>query len=144
LRDATVVSNGAFARPAPSDAYEQHWLDLKRLRFRIVNTSTAPVVGSAADLRAISSGATVVPLSGGGTANVGATTLETPPAQSACGGFNATLSPAGVTNDTPLLSGGSINVAFTVGVQGTGPYSFCLVPEGDAAPGSAPLCFAGR
>jgi hypothetical protein len=80
-----------------------------------VNTSTAPVVGLAADLRAISSGATVVTLSGGGTANVGATTLETPPTQNAGGGFNASLSPASVTNDTPLVSGGSINVAFTVG-----------------------------
>ena len=118
--------------------------DLQQLRFRIVDTTTNPPGIGAADLRALASSNTTLPLSGGGTASVGGTTLEQPPAQAAGGGFNGTLNVGGVAIATPLLAGSSVSLQFTAGVQVNGTYNFCLVPEGDTATAAAPLCFTGN
>ncbi|MGH9142246.1 MAG: beta strand repeat-containing protein, partial [Vicinamibacterales bacterium] len=145
FRDATVVPNGAFGTITFRRTFTNNTGNsLPFLRYRIVNTSTNPPVGAAADLRALSSTTGSVLLSGGGSVNVAGTTLESPPTQSVGGGFNASLSASSVALATPLASGASTNLAFTFGVQVTGTYNVCLVAEGSTtATGSSVMCFTG-
>ena len=144
LRDATVVTNGAFGTLSFRRTFTNNTgASLPRLRFRVIDMTTSPAAGANADLRVLSAGSTVVSVSGGGTANVGATTLETPPTQSAGGGLNGSITVPAVTLATPLAGGATTNLQFTVGVQVTGNYNFCLVPEGVPATTSSTLCFAG-
>ena len=103
-----------------------------RLRFRIVDLTTAPAPAGMADLRARSSSdqTAICQGTGNGCASVGAvitirgTTLETPPAQPIGGGFNSTLSAGTIALGTPLAAGASINVQFLLGVQQAGAYRF--------------------
>ncbi|HET6977403.1 MAG TPA: Ig-like domain-containing protein [Pyrinomonadaceae bacterium] len=115
-----------------------------RLRFRIIDISTAPVSGGIADLRARTSGSVVVTnindaatcLASTGSAatpcvvNVLGTTLETPPAQPNGGANNSTLAAGTVTLGTPLAAGASINLQFLVGVQVSGSFKFLFNVEG--------------
>ena len=63
-----------------------------RLRFRIVDVTTAPQPAGTADLRARSSGNVLVTITGGSIINVIGSTLEVPPAQPNGGGQNSTMS----------------------------------------------------
>ena len=144
LRDNTVVTNGAFGTISFRRTFTNNTgSPLARLRFRIVDITTNPAAGPAADLRALTSSDTTVALSGGGTASISGTALETPPTQAAGGGFNGTLTIPAVTLTTPLAAGGSVKLQFSAGVQVQGNYNFCLVPEGDTPTAAAPLCFTG-
>ncbi|HJQ22516.1 MAG TPA: HYR domain-containing protein [Blastocatellia bacterium] len=144
VRDNTVVTNGAFGTLTFRRTFTNNTgLDLPRLRFRVVDLTTNPPSGPAADLRVLTASATVVSLSGGGTANVDGTTLETPPTQAAGGGFNGTLTLPSVTLSTPLTAGSTINLQFTVGVQVKGNFNFCLMPESEPPVSLGPLCFTG-
>jgi hypothetical protein len=144
LRDNTVVTNGAFGTLSFRRTFTNNTgAPLPRLRFRVIDMTTSPAAGANSDLRVLTAGSAVVSVSGGGTANVGGTTLETPPTQSAGGGLNGSLSVPAVTIATPLAGGATTNLQFTVGVQVTGIYNFCLVPEGLPATTSSTLCFAG-
>jgi hypothetical protein len=145
VRSAAVVANGAFGTLTFRRTFTNNTgAALSRLRFRIVNMTTAPAAGPNADLRALNSINEIVPVSVGGPVSVGATTLEVPPAQAAGGGLNGTLTVPTVTNATPLGAGSTANLQFTLGVQVTGVFNFCLVPEGEGATASAPVCFAGN
>ncbi len=144
FRDPTVVPNGAFGTITFRRTFTNNTgADLPRLRYRIVNITTTPVTGPNADLRAINSSTGSVTLSGGGSVTVNGTTIETPPAQLVGGAFNSSYSANGIALATPLLSGASVNLAFTVGVQTTGTYNFCLEAEGVPVAASSVLCFAG-
>ncbi|HUR79633.1 MAG TPA: IPT/TIG domain-containing protein [Thermoanaerobaculia bacterium] len=145
FRDITVVANGAngtltFRRKFTNNTGG----DVTRMRFRIVDMTTNPPAATKADLRALTSTSTSVSLSGGGTANIDGTTLETPPTQGAGGGFNSTIIDSSVTLATPFLAGSNRNVQFRLGVQTGGIYNFCIEAEGSPAITTpAPLCFAG-
>jgi hypothetical protein len=100
-----------------------------RLRFRIVDITTAPPPGGTADLRArTSTQLTGVPVSGGGTVTLEGLTLE-PPTQSLGGGYNSTLSAGTVTLATPLAAGASLNFRFLLGVQQNGTFRFFINVE---------------
>ena len=146
VRDNTPVTNGAVGTLTVRRTITNNTgLDITRLRYRVVDMTTNPPAGGAADLRVLTSSNTVVSLSGGGTANISGTTLETPPTQSAGGGLNGSIILPGVTFSTPLAAAASTNLQFTLGVQTAGTFNFCLVPESlSASTVSAPLCFSGN
>jgi hypothetical protein len=107
-----------------------------RLRFRIVDVTTFPPTSGFADLRArTSAGPVFISITGpnaacpANTCTVQGTTLETPPAQAAGGGFNSTLSVGSVTLAAPIAPGDSINVQFLLGVQQTGSFKFFINVE---------------
>jgi uncharacterized repeat protein (TIGR01451 family) len=109
-----------------------------RLRFRIVDMTTAPASPSSADLRARTSAPVTVTgvndaaTCGGSTpcsVVVLGTTLETPPVQALGGGVNSTLAVGTVTLGTPLANGASINLRFLFGVQQEGNYHVGIVIE---------------
>jgi hypothetical protein len=100
------------------------------LRFRIVDITTFPPANaSTADLRALSSSQVVVSLSGGGTAIVEGTTLETPLAQTLGGGLNSTLSAGTITFGRPLGLNLSVSLRFLLGVQQQGNFRFLVNVE---------------
>ena len=106
--------------------------NVTRLRFRIVDPTTFPSPTGTADLRALTSTATVVSISsacGGGTTTVQGTTLEQPPLQTSGGGFNSSMSAGTVTLATPIAPGASINVQFRLGVEQTGAFRFFVTVE---------------
>jgi endonuclease G len=103
--------------------------DITQLRFRIVDITTYPPGSGVADLRARTSGQITVTVTGGAMKTVLGTTLETPPAQPAGGGHNATLAVGVVTLANPLGNGASIDLQFLVGVQQTGKFRFFLNVE---------------
>ena len=102
---------------------------ITRLRFRVMDQTTAPVPAGVADLRALSSeGPMVVNVSGptaacpGGVCTVEGTTLEEPPVQVDGGAFNSTLSAGTIKLASPLQDGASINLQFLFGIQQTGVF----------------------
>ncbi|MFL6210874.1 MAG: pre-peptidase C-terminal domain-containing protein, partial [Pyrinomonadaceae bacterium] len=100
-----------------------------RLRFRIVDATTAPAPGGQADLRALSSqDITVVRADGGGPVAVKGLTLEQPPAQPNGGGVNSSLLAGSVTT-TPIANGASIAVEFRLGIMQGGAYRFFVNVE---------------
>lgn len=132
---------------------------ITRLRFRIVDITTLPSIGSgcnvepapaicAADLRALSANNSVVSINdpavctGGTPCNVSVqgTTLEGPPVQAFGGGFNSSWSADNVTSATPLQNGGSINLQFVTGLQQTGVDRLYILVE--AQPRSGPATTA--
>lgn len=148
-RSMTAVTNGAFGTMAFRRRFTNNTGSaLTRLRFRVVDITTTPVTGGTADLRALTSSDASVPVSAGGNASVKGLTLEEAPTQALGGGFNASLSVPSVTAAAPLAAGATLDVQFLVGVQVSGIYTFCLVPEaiqGAASPAASPtLCFTGN
>lgn len=98
-----------------------------RLRFRIVDITSFPSPGGGiADVRAITSSDIVVNLTGGGTAQVRGTTLESPPAQPNGGAWNSSMGAGIITPGTPLAPGASVNLQFLLGVQTTGTFRFFI------------------
>jgi subtilisin-like proprotein convertase family protein len=102
---------------------------ITRLRFRIVDLTTYPPLAGASDLRARTSSAVVVSLTGGGTVTAEGTTLEQPPSQPGGGGFNSSLGAATVTTTSPLADGASMYVNFVLGVQQRGSETFAVCAE---------------
>jgi hypothetical protein len=108
-----------------------------RLRFRLVDISSFPS-GSAADLRALSSGditvsgiadsgtcsSTGTPASAPCTVTVFGTTLEQPPTQNLGGALNSSMGAGTITLGNPLQPGQSINLQFVLGVQSQGSFKF--------------------
>ncbi len=107
-----------------------------RLRFRIVDITTFPAVGTA-DMIARTSGnqaatciGTGLGCSGPGAAiTINGTTLEQPPNQPSGGGQNASMSAGTITLGSPLANGAAINLQFLLGVQNTGSYRFFVNVE---------------
>lgn len=118
--------------------------NITRLRFRVIDLSTFPAPSGTADLRPRTSGDINISLTGGGTALVNGTTLEQPPIQVNGGGFNSSLSAGSVTPGQPLLSGGSINVQFLMGLQQTGCYRLAIITESLPAGGSSVFLISGN
>lgn len=100
--------------------------EITRLRFRIIDITTAPAPKGIADLRVLSSSDSTEadPCNPGNFIDLVGLTLETPPTQSLGGGLNSTLA-AGIVNlETPLQPNSSITVNFLLGVQQTGQFRF--------------------
>ena len=102
-----------------------------RLRFRIVDITSAPPAVGFADLRAVTSTSsnTDPQPCGGGTVNLTGLTLETPPTQAAGGGFNSTLSAGTITAGTPIAPGATINVNFLLNINQAGTFRFFVNVE---------------
>jgi hypothetical protein len=117
--------------------------NLTRLRFRIVDLSTAPAPSGIADLRLRTSlgvqvasindpatcAATGTPAAAPCTVFVQGTTLEQPPPQVLGGGYNSSLSAGTVTPGTPIATGASINLQFLFGVEQNGCYRIGIIVE---------------
>ncbi len=123
--------------------------DITRLRFRIVDVTTSPAVGGAADLRPRTSSDLVVTVdrppcfTGTSTATVRGTTLEQPPGQIYGSGLNGSLSVGSISLATPLASGASVDVRFLLGLEQTGAARFCVAAETLPATSAQVLCFIG-
>src|SRR6185295_4688093 len=107
-----------------------------RLRFRVVDITTLPSIGSgcnvepapagcAADLRTLSALNSTVSINdpsvcGAGSTpcnvNVQGATLEGPPVQLFGGGFNSSWSADGIGSLAPLPNGASVNLQFVTGL----------------------------
>jgi uncharacterized repeat protein (TIGR01451 family) len=108
-----------------------------RLRFRVVEITTIPLVAGDADVRAMTTptdvaGVTITndTVTCGGpascTVTVKKTTLETPPAQPNAGGWNSTLTvdiPGGMPNNS------SVNIQLLLGVQQAGNFRYYIIVE---------------
>ncbi|HZI17630.1 MAG TPA: hypothetical protein VEY09_03455 [Pyrinomonadaceae bacterium] len=130
-RDLTPVPNGSLGTLAFRRIFSNYTgQPVRKLRFRIVDTTTFPPPPGTADLRAISSGQVVV-TSPCGTPNVTVqgTTLEEPPSQPFGGGFNATLAAGTITFTNPLAVGDSIILQLVTGVEQTGNFRFIVIVE---------------
>ncbi len=97
-----------------------------RLRFRIVDITTAPAPAGTADLRALTSADASVLTSGGASVSVKGTTLEQPPTQLLGGGLNTTYT---VALGGTLAPNAPINVQFVLGVQQGGGFRFLINVE---------------
>ena len=114
-----------------------------RLRVRIIDLTTFPSPGGTADLRAHSSNAVILSLSGSGTSLVRGTTLAQPPTQTNGGGINSSISADAVTLAAPLNPNASLDLRFLFGVQQQGKYNFRAVIETFPFTNSAVTCFTG-
>jgi hypothetical protein len=135
-RDNTPVTNGTQGTLSIRRRFQNNTgADVTRLRFRIVDISTAPTTGSTADLRAINSGNITVSVNDTATCTafslpkpctvtVFGTTLETPPNQPLGGGNNSSMTTGVINLGSPLAPGASINLQFLLGVQSTGSFKF--------------------
>ena len=118
--------------------------NVTRLRFRVVEITTAPPPGGTADLRGRTSVTQVLvgpvndaatcaaigsPATVPCTVTVQGLTLEQPPNQTMAGGYNSTMSAGTVTVGTPLAPGASIAVQFLLGVQQTGNFRYLVIVE---------------
>jgi hypothetical protein len=117
---------------------------VSRLRFRVVNTTTAGTPGAecggtCADVRALTSqdGEAAV---GGQVVQVRGVRLEESPTQPAGGGYNTSLSADFITLATPLPDGQSVNVVFKLGVMRSGTFRFIVNVEAQSSP--APVILA--
>jgi uncharacterized repeat protein (TIGR01451 family) len=125
VRITTPVTNGALGTLSIRRKYtNKTGAPVTRLRFRIVDVTTAPAPPNTADLRALTSPTIMVTDSNGMDLMVMGTTLEAPPSQTSGGGLNSTLSAGAVTLGTPIVSLASINVQFVFGVQLDGSFRF--------------------
>ena len=103
---------------------------ITQLRFRVIDITGFPRPdGATADMRVLSAPqVTGISLTGGGTATVEATTLQTP-AQPNGGGLNSTLSVGVITVGTPIQPGETRGVNFQLGVQERGYFRFIVNVE---------------
>ena len=116
---------------------------LTALRFRIIDLSTFPAPAGTADLRPMTSFATVVPLTGGGTAVAEGTDLDQPPLQANGGGFNSSIRGSIVNLINPLPDGVGVSFNFLMGVQQKGCYRLALVAEALPVGGSDVFLVSG-
>jgi subtilisin family serine protease len=127
VRDLTPVLNGAQGTLTIRRKFKNSTpAPVTRLRFRIVDITTAPATPATADLRARDAFDANVTTSVGAVLVKG-TTLEQPPAQVLGGGLNSTLTvalPGGA-----LAPGATVNVQFVLGVQQGGTFRFLVNVE---------------
>jgi Carboxypeptidase regulatory-like domain len=131
VRDTTPGTNATTGTLSIRRAFKNSTgAQVTQLRFRIVDITTAPAVGTA-DLRALTStdvSATCInfgvgcPGGPGSTVTIRGTTLEQPPNQPNGGGLNSSLAAGTVTLNQPLANGATINVQFLLGVVKGGTF----------------------
>jgi hypothetical protein len=123
--------------------YNNTGAPITRLRFRVTELTTFPVLTGTADLRLVTSANAVTPDApyvvlvdrqpcGSGTSlvTVQPTTLEEGGSgQPNGGGINSTVAAGTVTLGTVLVPGGEINLQFLFGVQQKGTYRFFVMVE---------------
>ena len=112
---------------------------ISRLRFRVIDV-TGPgsdnTCGAAlcADVRVLSSQDGEAGSPNIGVVPVRGLTLEQPPVQENCGGFNSSLSANSITLQTPLAPGASINVEFKLGIMRPGAFRLLVNFEAQNTP----------
>ncbi len=141
VRDLTVVPNGANGTlSVRRRVVNNTGGNVTRLRFRIVDITSAPVSPGIADVRALTSSSTtasgitdsVTCLASTGSATtpcvvtIQGTTLEEPPTQALGGSLNSSLAAGTITLGTPLANGASINLQFLLGVNVSGAFKFYI------------------
>lgn len=132
VRDQTAVTNGALGTLTIRRKFTNATgTSITRLRFRIVDITTKPAPAGIADLRALNSNSSTVPVTGGGTVQVSGLTVEQGTgtitiAQPQGGGLNTSLGVGAITVAQPLAPNNSINVEFRLGVQQGGTYRFFI------------------
>lgn len=134
VRDLTPVVNGSLGTLDIRRKFTNNTgASITRLRFRIVDITTAVAPPGTADLRAITS--SDVPIASGenpcgtGALTLRGSTLEEPPGQPIGGGLNSSLSVDTVTLGTPISAGASINLRLLLGVQQGGTFRFFVNVE---------------
>ncbi|HEX6284234.1 MAG TPA: hypothetical protein VFZ71_05140 [Pyrinomonadaceae bacterium] len=138
------VNNATFGKLSIRRTYTNNTgAALTALRFRIINLSTFPAPSGTADLRPMTSFATVVPLTDGGTAVAEGTDLDQPPSQANGGGFNSSIRGSIVNLINPLPDGVGVTFNFLMGVQQKGCYSFAVVAEALPVGGSDVFLVSG-
>jgi hypothetical protein len=114
---------------------------LTRLRFRIVDITTAIAPAGTADLRVLTSPTVTITTTSGVVLEVKGLTLEeldnAPPSQPQGGGHNSTLSAGSITLAQPLAPGADINVQFLLGVAQGGNFRFFINVEGAHGDGNS-------
>ena len=128
VRDIAPVPNGALGTLVIRRKFRNGLnVSVTRLRFRVVDITTAPAPTPAtADLRALDSMDVTVTTTGGNVLVKG-TTVEQPPAQVLGGGLNSTFTVA--LTGGALTPGATVNVQFTLGVQQGGSFRFLINVE---------------
>src|SRR4030095_16608806 len=141
VRDLTVVPNGANGTlSVRRRVVNNTGGNVTRLRFRIIDITTAPVPAGIADIRALTSSSTTASgitdsatcLASTGSATtpcvvtILGTTLEQPPTQALGGSLNSSMSAGTITLGTPLANGASINLQFLLGVNVSGSFKFYI------------------
>ncbi len=104
-------------------------LPVTRLRFRIVDLTTAPAAPGVADLRALDSGNIMVTTTANQPVQVFGTTIETVPAQAAGGGLNTSMTVGTISIGSQLAPNASINVQLLLGVEQGGSFRFFINVE---------------
>lgn len=98
---------------------------VSRVRFRVIDITTlGNTTAGEADLRVLNSTADTLTMTDASTVTLEALTLDSVPAQPNGGGLNSTLN-----LNTPLATGGSVNVEFRLGVMRSGAYRFLVNVE---------------
>ncbi|MGH9941137.1 MAG: choice-of-anchor Q domain-containing protein [Pyrinomonadaceae bacterium] len=131
VRDASATgANAALGTLSVRRAFRNNTgQTLTRLRFRIVDLTTATAPAGTSDLRALTSSNVSVTRTNGTNVLVRGTTLEQAAAQLLGGGLNSTLAAGLISLDTPLGPGQSVNVQFLLGVEATGRFRFLVNVE---------------
>lgn len=140
VRDLTSGTNANFGTIDIRKKFTNNTgASITRLRFRIMDISTFPALddvgttNDAADLRAMSSLAVTVTITGGSNIPVQGTTLEEDTTansgQPVGGAFNSTLSAGTVTLNTPLANGSSAHLRFVFGVTQNGKFRVFVIVE---------------
>lgn len=134
VRDLTPVFNGSLGTLELRRKFTNNTgASVTRLRFRVVDITTATAPAGIADLRALSSSDVTV-LAGDNPCVTGAvifsgTTVEEPPGQPIGGGLNSSMSADGITLGSPIAPGASINIRLLLGVQQNGTFRFFINVE---------------
>ena len=118
--------------------------NVTKLRFRVVELTTAPPPVGIADVRgrnsvtqvgigpvndAATCAATGSPATPPCTVTVQGLTLEQPPNQTMGGGYNSTLAVGTIAVGTPLANGASVNIQILLGIQQLGNFRFLIIVE---------------
>jgi hypothetical protein len=127
VRDTTPVANGALGTLVIRRKFRNSTGQIvTRLRFRVVDITTATAPAGTADLRALDSVDVTVSTSAGNVLVKG-TTVEQQPTQSFGGGLNSSLVVA-LPGGT-LAPNASVNVQFNLGIQQGGSFRFLVNVE---------------
>lgn len=134
IRDLTPVVNGSLGTLEIRRKFTNNSAtSVTRLRFRVVDITSAISPPGTADLRALTS-VDVSVIAGDNPCGTGAltlrgNTLEEPPGQPNGGGLNSSMGVETVTPGGPIAPGASVNIRLLLGVQQGGTFRFFINVE---------------
>ncbi|MFL6229672.1 MAG: carboxypeptidase regulatory-like domain-containing protein [Pyrinomonadaceae bacterium] len=130
----TSTTGGTILFPLGTLSIQRRFTNLtgapvKRLRFRVIDTTSGPAPAGTADLRLLTSTGVVTDSTSAVVATVGGLKLEEPPNQDVGGGLNSTVRVGSIDLRAPLAPGASVDVQFLLGVQQGGSFRFFVLIE---------------